>query len=69
MQYGFIPYVVREAVGDRDARPHQASLSDLAAKYAEVVPEREILALIESRAGWSADTEPLKQGKFPAQPD
>ena len=50
MQYGFIPYVVREAVGDRDARPHDASLFDLAAKYAEVVSEREILALVKNNS-------------------
>jgi len=36
-QYGFIPLVVREAVGDRHAAPHEASLFDLQAKYAEVV--------------------------------
>jgi len=54
MQYGFIPYVVRDAVGDRDSRPHEANLFDLAAKYAEVVSESAIAGLIESRAGWSA---------------
>jgi maleamate amidohydrolase len=52
MQHGFIPYVVREAVGDRDPRPHEANLFDLAAKYAEVVTENAIAGLIESRAGW-----------------
>ena len=36
-QYGFIPLVVREAVGDRAPEPHAASLFDLQAKYAEVV--------------------------------
>jgi nicotinamidase-related amidase len=36
-QHGFIPLVVREAVGDRHAAPHEASLFDLQAKYAEVV--------------------------------
>lgn len=36
MQYGFIPVVVREAVGDRDPGPHEANLFDLQAKYAEV---------------------------------
>jgi maleamate amidohydrolase len=36
-QHGFIPLVVREAVGDRDAAAHQANLHDLQAKYAEVV--------------------------------
>ncbi len=36
VQYGFIPVVVREAVGDRDPGPHEANLFDLQAKYAEV---------------------------------
>jgi maleamate amidohydrolase len=36
-QYGFIPIVVREAVGDRATGPHEANLFDLQAKYAEVV--------------------------------
>ncbi len=42
-QHGFVPFVVRDAVGDRDPRPHEASLFDLQAKYAEVVSERVIL--------------------------
>jgi nicotinamidase-related amidase len=36
-QHGFIPAVVRDAVGDRAAAPHEASLFDLQAKYAEVI--------------------------------
>jgi len=36
-QYGFIPLVVREAVGDRHPAPHDASRVDVQAKYAEVV--------------------------------
>lgn len=36
-QYGFIPAVVRDAVGDRAAGPHEANLFDLEAKYAEVI--------------------------------
>lgn len=39
VQSGFIPWVVREAVGDRDPAPHHASLFDLDAKYADVVSE------------------------------
>ncbi len=35
-QHGFIPVVVREAVGDRAPGPHEANLFDLQAKYAEV---------------------------------
>ena len=36
-QHGFIPMVVRDAVGDRAPGPHEANLFDLQAKYAEVV--------------------------------
>jgi maleamate amidohydrolase len=39
LQHGFVPLVVGDAVGDRDPRPHQANLFDLAVKYAEVVEE------------------------------
>ena len=49
MQHGFIPYVVREACGDRDSRPHEASLFDLQAKYAEVVSEAEAIALMDGQ--------------------
>lgn len=46
MQHGFLPFVVREACGDRDARPHEANLFDLQAKYAEVISEASALALL-----------------------
>jgi nicotinamidase-related amidase len=36
-QAGLIPLVIRDAVGDRAAAPHEASLFDLQAKYAEVI--------------------------------
>lgn len=42
IQHGFIPLVVREAVGDRDVRPHESNLFDLQAKYAEVLPAAEV---------------------------
>ena len=51
LQHGFIPFVVREACGDRHPAPHDASLFDLQAKYAEVVSEAEILLLISHDAG------------------
>jgi maleamate amidohydrolase len=41
---GFIPIVVREAVGDRAAGPHEANLYDMSAKYADVVGEAEAIA-------------------------
>lgn len=46
LQHGFIPFVVREASGDRDERVQEANLFDLQAKYAEVVSEDEALKLI-----------------------
>lgn len=49
-QHGFIPFVVRDAVGDRDPRPHEASLFDLQAKYAEVVSEQMILQHLSALA-------------------
>ena len=48
-QHGFIPLVVREAVGDRHPAPHEANLFDLQAKYAEVVH----LAQSGRRVSWA----------------
>jgi maleamate amidohydrolase len=45
-QNGFIPFVIREACGDRHVSPHEANLFDLQAKYAEVISETEALAYI-----------------------
>ena len=45
--HGFAPFVVREACGDRDARPHEQNLFDMAAKMAEVVSEAEAIALLD----------------------
>lgn len=42
IQHGFVPLVIRQAVGDRDPRPHEANLFDLQAKYAEVVDEDQV---------------------------
>jgi len=47
-QHGFIPLVVREAVGDRAPEPHEANLFDLQAKYAEVVSLDTALAYVAS---------------------
>ncbi len=44
LQHGFAPFVVREACGDRDPRPHEANLFDLQAKYAEVIGLQQALA-------------------------
>lgn len=45
-QHGFIPLVVREAVGDRANGPHEANLFDLQAKYAEVISLSDALAYL-----------------------
>ena len=44
MQQGFIPVVVREAVGDRNVGPHEANLFDIAAKIGDVVSLDEAIA-------------------------
>ncbi|MCT2278750.1 isochorismatase family protein [Micromonospora chalcea] len=46
VQNGFVPLVVRQAVADRAAGPHETSLSDLQAKYAEVVSEADAVAYL-----------------------
>ncbi len=46
LQNGFVPYVVRDACGDRDSGPHEANLFDLQAKYAEVVDETRAIELM-----------------------
>jgi maleamate amidohydrolase len=48
LQHGFIPFVVREACGDRAAGPHEANLFDLQAKYAEVVAEQDAIDLLHN---------------------
>lgn len=47
-QHGFIPVVVKEAVGDRHPVPHEANLFDLQAKYAEVRALRDIAGYLAS---------------------
>ncbi len=44
LQYGFVPLVVSQAVGDRDPGPHESALFDLQAKYAEVVDEDSVVS-------------------------
>jgi nicotinamidase-related amidase len=51
LQYGFIPVVVRDAVGDRGSGPHESNLSDIQAKYGEVLTEAEALAYLARREG------------------
>ncbi len=47
-QHGFVTFVCRDAVGDRDTRPHEANLFDLQAKYAEVVDEAYVIGKFKS---------------------
>ena len=44
--HGFIPLVVTDAVGDRDAGIHAANLFDIAAKSAELVSEAQAAAYL-----------------------
>ncbi len=44
--HGFVPLVVVDAVGDREARVQEANLFDLAAKTAELVSEAQALAYV-----------------------
>jgi len=46
LQHGFAPFVVREACGERDPRPHEANLFDIQAKVGEVVSEADIAAWV-----------------------
>lgn len=49
-QHGFIPLVVREAVGDKEPAAHEANLFDLQAKYAEVMTLQGVLAYLRALA-------------------
>ncbi|WP_374623498.1 isochorismatase family protein [Devosia sp.] len=46
--YGFIPIIVRDAVGDRHPAPHEANLFDMDAKYGDVVREDEVAAYLKT---------------------
>lgn len=50
VQHGFVPLVVRQAVGDRAPGPHEANLFDLQAKYAEVFDEDRVIDYLGSLA-------------------
>jgi maleamate amidohydrolase len=52
LQLGFVPIVVREAVGDRHVEPHESNLRDIQAKIGEVVSiDRAIAYLADPTAG------------------
>jgi maleamate amidohydrolase len=48
IQHGFIPIVVRDAVGDRADGPHESNLYDLQAKYAEVMSLADTLGYLST---------------------
>ena len=48
---GFVPVVVREAVGDRHRAVHEANLYDLQLKSAEVLGEDEVVAYVDKLSG------------------
>ena len=50
IQHGFIPKVVRDAVGDRADGPHEANLYDLQAKYADVISELDAVNYLSTLA-------------------
>ncbi|WP_428928946.1 isochorismatase family protein [Marinibacterium sp. SX1] len=49
--HGFIPIIVREAVGDRHPDPHNANLFDMDAKYGDVVGEAEVITYMQTLKG------------------
>lgn len=46
--HGFIPIIVRDAVGDRHPAPHEANLFDMDAKYGDVVSETETISYLRN---------------------
>ena len=48
MQYGYRTVVVRDAVGDRAAGPHEANLFDIDAKYGDVIDGHEVLSYLRA---------------------
>ena len=46
MQYGYSPFVVREACGDRHQVVNDNNLFDMDSKFAEVVLEEEMMTMI-----------------------
>ncbi|MEN3745842.1 isochorismatase family protein [Sphingomonas sp. HF-S3] len=46
--HGFLPFVVRDACGDRDPEVNEANLFDIQAKVAQVIDEAEALAAISA---------------------
>jgi maleamate amidohydrolase len=49
VQHGFVPIVVRQAVGGRAPGPHEANLFDIQVRYGEVWDDTDAVARL---AGW-----------------
>jgi maleamate amidohydrolase len=67
LQHGFAPFVVREACGDRDARPQEANLFDIQAKIGEVIGEAEAIGLIGLSLGSRVQLAVRRQISAPLQ--
>ena len=48
MQHGFVPIVVRQAVGDRHPGPHAANLFDIDAKIGDVVDIDDVVTYLSA---------------------
>ena len=48
ISHGFVTLVVEDAVGDRDARPHEANLYDMSAKYADLITTDAAISYLKS---------------------
>lgn len=53
ISHGFVTLVVKDAVGDRAAGPHESNLYDMSAKYADLVSTEEAIAYLRETAGES----------------
>ncbi len=47
MQYGFSPFVAREACGDRHQSVNASNLFNMNSKFAEVVGKEDMMTLID----------------------
>ncbi|PLT35948.1 isochorismatase family protein [Bacillus sp. V5-8f] len=51
LQYGYIPIVVEDGVGDRSVASHEQSLFDLRQKYADVLKTDQVIETISTKYG------------------
>lgn len=49
LQYGFAPFVAKQACADRHSSPHESNLFDMQAKYAEVVGLDDAVKILRRR--------------------